>query len=89
MGPPFVDPSTFKRTAMAYNPTPITVAELISFLQTQPQELQVGYLCRSELVLLELHQIEVVTCCEPRHDGWIQDQRPDKPTRPYLMFPGH
>lgn len=67
----------------------MTVAELIAFLQTQPQELQVAYGLYSEQCLLELEDINIVEACEPRNDGWIQNKRPDKPTQRYLMFPGN
>lgn len=67
----------------------MTVAELISFLQTQPQGLQVAYRCYSEQCLLEATEIKVVEECEPRPDGWIENRRDDKPTRKYLMFPGN
>ena len=65
------------------------VKELIEFLQTQPQDIDVAYKCFSEHDLLEPHQIEVKEGCLPRGDGWIQDARPDKSTVKYLMFPGN
>lgn len=67
----------------------MTVAELIAFLQTQPQGLQVAYRCCSEQVLMEAHEIKVVEGCLPRPDGWIQDKRPDMPTQAFLIFPGN
>jgi len=67
----------------------MTVKELIEFLETQPQELQVIYQCCSEHVLMESNQIEVEEHCEPRKDGWIHHRRPDKPTQEYLTFPGN
>jgi len=67
----------------------MTVKELIIFLETQPQDLQVAYKCCSEQVLLEATDIEVVECCIPRNDGWIQDKRPDIQTQHYLLFPGN
>ncbi len=68
----------------------VTVKELIEFLQTQQQDLPVAFECYSEQVLLDLNNIKVVSHCEPRaEDGWIQDYRPDKPAREYLMFPGN
>ena len=67
----------------------MNVAELISFLQTQPQELQVAYRRCSEQVLLEAKEIQIAELCEPRPDGWIQDKRPDKPTQRYLLMPGN
>ena len=67
----------------------MTVAELIAYLQTQPQELQVAYRRCSEQVLLEVKEIEIAEKCQPRPDGWIQDKRPDKPTQTYLLLPGN
>ena len=67
----------------------MTVAELIAFLQTQPQDLQVAYERNSEQCLLEANELHQEVCCEPRADGWIHDQRPDKATQTYLMFPGN
>ena len=65
------------------------VSELIEFLKTQPQEIEVAYQVYSEQALLEADCIGVEELCEPRADGWIQNKRPDKPTRQYLVFPGN
>jgi hypothetical protein len=65
------------------------VKELIEFLKTQPQDLQVCYSLHSEQCLMEMRQIEIIEACEPRPDGWIQDKRPDMPTQKYLSFPGN
>jgi hypothetical protein len=67
----------------------MNVAELIEYLKQQPQDMQVAIKMYSEQVLLEAKNIEVHNLCEPRPDGWIQDKRPDKPTRKYLVFPGN
>lgn len=67
----------------------MTVAELIVFLLTQPQDLLVAYQIYSEQALLEPGDISVVRACHPRADGWIHNKRPDRPTREYLMFPGN
>jgi hypothetical protein len=67
----------------------MTVAELIAFLQTQPQDIQVAYRLFSEQILLETTDIEVEEKCQPRPDGWIHDKRPDMPTQTYLLFPGN
>lgn len=67
----------------------MTVSELIEFLKTQPQGLQVAYNAYSEQLLLDKRDIEITECCEPRPDGWIQDKRSDMPTQLYLMFPGN
>ena len=65
------------------------VAELVAFLQQQPQELTVAFELHSELMLLDADMIMVQQHCEPRPDGWIQRKRPDKPTLQYLVFPGN
>jgi hypothetical protein len=67
----------------------MTVAELITFLQTQPQDLPVAYRRCSEQVLLQADEIEVADLCKPRPDGWIQNNRKDMPTQQYLLFPGN
>jgi hypothetical protein len=67
----------------------MTVAELIEFLKTQPQELPVAYAIYSEYALLEAGCIEVKELCRPRNDGWLEYKRPDKPSQKYLVFPGN
>jgi len=67
----------------------MTVAELIVYLQGQPQDLLVAYSLFSEQCLLEQSVISVQEFCEPRPDGWVQKKRPDLPSRPYLLFPGN
>ncbi len=67
----------------------MTVAELIEALKGYDQELPVVYQCCSEHTMLEAKQIEILDLCEPRHDDWVHDKRPDKPTRQYLAFPGN
>ena len=67
----------------------MTVSELIEFLKTQDQELQVIYECCSESVLLEQKDIFEVNACEARPDGWVQNKRPDVPVKKYLSFPGN
>ena len=67
----------------------MTVAELIEFLQAQPQELPVAYRCCSEQSLLEASDIGITYGCMPRPDGWIQNKLGDMPTQPYLMLPGN
>lgn len=68
---------------------PISVADLIAYLQTQPQDLLVAYKCCSEQITLAVAEISIVDLCEPRPDGWIQNARPDMPTRRYLLLPGN
>lgn len=67
----------------------MTVADLIALLREYPQDLPVAYRVHSEQVLMEADDIYERSCCFPRPDGWIQDARPDMPTRKYLMFPGN
>lgn len=68
----------------------MTVKELIEFLQTQPQDIQVAFRQYSEYRLIELNDIDVQEHCEVRPDGWVQHRRPDDyPTQQYLMFPGN
>ena len=65
------------------------VSELIEFLKTQPQDIQVAYKCCSEQCLLDADDIGIRAFCEPRPDGWIQDARGDMPSQQYLLFPGN
>ena len=67
----------------------MNVAELIDFLNTQPQDLEVAYCLHSEQCLMEIRDIGVIKACVARPDGWIQDARPDMPTQEYLLFPGN
>ena len=50
----------------------MTVKELIEFLQTQPQDIQVAHEMFSDQCLLDSKEISVFEACEPRPDGWIQ-----------------
>lgn len=67
----------------------MTVRELIKLLQTFPSELPVAYTCYSEQCMLDADDIRIEELCYVRNDGWIADKRPDKPSRPYLVFPGN
>lgn len=67
----------------------MTVAELIAFLQTQPQDLQVLYQCYSEGALLEAEDIKVESWQPAREDKWVHRQRPDRESQSYLVFPGN
>lgn len=67
----------------------MTVAELIEFLKTQRQDLQVAHQMCSEACVLEADCIGEVQACIARPDGWVQNKRPDMPTQTYLMFPGN
>lgn len=67
----------------------MTVAELIAFLQKQPQDVQVVYGLYSEQCLLLERSISVQELGLPRADGWVPDKRPDQPSQKYLYFPGN
>lgn len=67
----------------------MTVQELIDFLQTYPQDMQVAIELYSEQCLLNPEEIEVRELCKPRPDGWVQNKRPDMDTQEYLVFPGN
>ena len=67
----------------------MTVAELIAFLQTQPQDLQVCYGLYSEQCLLKVEDIAVEELGMPRPDGWVHHKRPDRPSQKYLCLPGN
>lgn len=67
----------------------MTVSELIEFLKTQPQDIQVAYNLFSEHCLLDVRDIKVTAACEARADGWVQRKRSDMPTQTYLIFPGN
>ena len=67
----------------------MTVAELIAFLQTQPQDLPVAYRLYSEQCLVQTGDIRIAEACKPRKDGWVHNKRPDKATQLYLMLPGN
>jgi len=67
----------------------MTVQELIQFLEKQPQDMLVAYYRHSEQQLLEEDEIGIIKLCNPREDGWIQNERPDMPTQEYLLFPGN
>lgn len=65
------------------------VSELIEFLKTQPQDLQVAYRAYSEQAILKKEYIAVKELGEMRNDDWVHNKRPDKPTVKYLVFPGN
>lgn len=67
----------------------MTVAQLIEFLKTQPQEMLVAYDIYSESALMEADMIKVQDLCIAREDGWLHHKRPDMPSQPYLVFPGN
>ena len=67
----------------------MNVEQLVAFLKTQPQDLQVIFECYSEFRLLEEGEILVREASIARQDGWVHSKRPDKPSQVYLVFPGN
>jgi hypothetical protein len=67
----------------------MTVAELIAFLETQPQDIPVAYCLHSEQCLMEEGDIRVKQLQPARPDGWVHHPRPDVQSVPYLLFPGN
>ena len=67
----------------------MNVAELIKFLQQQPQDALVAYRIYSEQALVTVDRIKTVELCVPREDGWIEYKRPDKAAQTYVLFPGN
>jgi len=64
----------------------VTVAELITILQTHDQDRLVIYSKWSEQCLLDPVDITTAELCAPRPDGWVQSARPDQPKVPYLFI---
>ena len=60
--------------------------ELIQHLQTFDPDLDVVYRKWSEYKLVDPAGIEIVKACYPREDGWVHDERPDKPSQQYLCI---
>ena len=67
----------------------MTVAELISFLQTQPQDLQVAYEFYNGHCLLEVTEIKIAELCGSQTSGWVYHKTPGNPTQTYLLLPGN
>lgn len=67
----------------------MTVAELIEFLKTHPQDMPVAINMYSETCMLDAKDITVRELSVSREDGWVHDKRPDKPSQLYLVFPGN
>lgn len=64
----------------------MTVKELRKLLKRFPQHLQVITPLWSEHRILEPHEIGLIALCEPREDGWVHDNRDDKPTQDYVVI---
>jgi hypothetical protein len=71
------------------HPKSITVAQLITHLQTLPQDALVGQVKFSEFQIVTLNEFNLMNLCPPRPDGWIHDSRPDIPTIQYLIISGN
>ena len=65
------------------------VSQLIEYLKEFPQELDVVFRCFSESRIINKEDITIKTLSVEREDGWVHDERPDKPTKNYLQFPGN
>lgn len=68
----------------------MTVAELIEFLKTQPQDIIVAFEQYSEWAVMDKESIQVVKGPAPRADGWIHTfYREKDDSHQYLLFPGN
>ena len=67
----------------------MNVKELIEFLKTQPQDLPVAFNLFSEQCMIDASDIVIKKLCEARPDGWVENERPDKKSIDYLVFPGN
>lgn len=67
----------------------MVVLELIEILKKFPADLPVAYAMYSEYRLLEERDLETLNLCLARADSWVACERPDKPSIPYLVFPGN
>lgn len=67
------------------------VRELIEYLQTQDQDLEVIYSYRSEYTVLDKEDIELKLLQPKRADGHVADDwgSPELATVTYLVFPGN
>lgn len=68
---------------------PMTVAELVAYLQTLPQDMWVAQASMGTCVLVEKCDLHVGRLPEPDEIGDIPGWRPDMPTRQYLVLPGN
>ena len=73
----------------------MTVSELIEFLKTQPQDIQVAYkeaetdFSNDRAWVLDEQDIKVVRFSQTWCPGGLQIFRDDTPTQQYLVFPGN
>ena len=64
----------------------MTVAELIEHLKQFDPNLRVVTPIYSEQEILTVEHVRVISLCEARPDGWVENERPDKPTVDYLAI---
>lgn len=64
----------------------MTVAELIKYLQTQPQSLPVVIPQFSEYCALIERGVRIIEATPARADGWVQRARPDMAPTYYLAI---
>lgn len=68
---------------------PMTVRELIRYLESFDQDLPIVYELHSEYRLLEAQNIRVRSLHPARNDGWVHSFDHTQHTVPYLIFPGN
>ncbi len=62
------------------------LSEYIKLLKNYPKDMIVIRPQWSEHKLMEESDIHIRPGCEARHDGWIQESRPDMPQINYLVI---
>lgn len=67
----------------------MTVRMLIKLLNAFDPDLPICYSKYSEHCLLVSDELKVKKLGAPRPDGWVHDERPDKESTEYLVFPGN
>ena len=65
---------------------PFTVAAMIEYLKSLPQDMKIVKSEWSEHVLLEAKNFSIDELCVARPDGWVHEARPDKETERYLVI---
>ena len=64
----------------------MTVADLIKYLQKQPQNLPVVFSVGDQQAMAQLDCLGIEDMCYPDRDGFIADERPFAKTRPCLVL---
>ena len=67
----------------------MNVSELKKILDKYPDDMMIVYNLFSEQCLLTEENIGIKELSLPRPDGWVENKRPDKESRTYLVFPGN